>query len=140
MWIYLAILIILFGSGYWMSYPLLKKRKFNFSLKETSEDLIHDLKTEKEQIYLAIKELEFDYKMGKLSEEDYRNLNEKYMLKAAKILKMDEQMEEKGKSLDKEIEKEIESEVLILRKKLEKKKNLFCNQCGREIFHEDRFC
>ncbi len=62
-------------------------------LREASETTIHqsrrrqELLHQKESAYLAIKELDFDYHMGKLSPEDYKDLRAKYERQAVSLLK-----------------------------------------------------
>ena len=144
MWVYLVIIGMSLGAGYWVGYPLLKPRKFDSPAEPTSEDSLRDLKIQKEEIYSAIKEMEFDHKMGKLSEDDYLNLREKYRAKAIGSLKgMDELEGKKGFSRD--IGSEIEKEVSALRRGRGKgtpKRGevLFCTQCGKRRPPGDRFC
>ncbi len=144
MWVYLVIIGMSLGAGYWVGYPLLKPRKFDSPAEPTSEDSLRDLKIQKEEIYSAIKEMEFDHKMGKLSEDDYLNLREKYRAKAIGSLKgMDELEGKKGFSRD--IGNEIEKEVSALRRGRGKgtpKRGgaVFCTQCGRRRSPGGRFC
>ncbi len=127
-----------------MGYPLLKPRKFDSPAESTSEDSLSGLKIEKEEIYSAIKEMELDHKMGKLSQEDYLNLREKYRAKAIGSLKRMDELESKG-GVSEDVADEIEKEVLALRKdgpKVTSKKGgaLFCTQCGKKRSPGDRFC
>src|SRR3990172_4533239 len=46
-----------------------------------------DLQDRKETIYAAIKDIEFDYQMGKLSEEDFKALRQQYKEEAVSLLK-----------------------------------------------------
>lgn len=48
---------------------------------------LEELLAEKETIYGAIEELDFDYKSGKLSEADHRRLRHRYEERAAIVLK-----------------------------------------------------
>jgi hypothetical protein len=144
MWIYLAIIGMSLGAGYWVGYPLLKPRKFDSPAESTSEDSLSGLKIEKEEIYSAIKEMELDHKMGKLSQEDYLNLREKYRAKAIGSLKRMDELESKG-GVSEDVEDEIEKEVLAIRgdhRKVRSKrgKTLFCTQCGKKRSPGDRFC
>jgi hypothetical protein len=144
MWIYLAIIGMSLGAGYWVGYPLLKPRKSDSPAEPSSEDSLGDVKIEKEEIYSAIKEMELDHKMGKLSQEDYLNLREKYRAKAIRSLKRMDELESKG-GVSKDIVDEIEREVLAIRndrRKVRSKrgKSLFCTQCGKKRSPEDRFC
>ena len=144
MWVYLTILGMGLGAGYWVGYPLLKPRKVASFAEPASENSLENLKIEKEEIYSAIKEMEFDHKMGKLSEADYHTLKDRYRAKAISSLKgMDELEGKKGFSRD--IGNEIEKEVSALRRGRGKgapKRGevLFCTQCGKRRPPGDRFC
>jgi hypothetical protein len=54
-----------------------------------------ELLSQKESAYAAIKELDFDYRMGKLSDEDYKALRTQYEQQAISLLK---QLDELGAS------------------------------------------
>lgn len=142
MWVYLAITGIVLGAGYWVGYPLLKPKNPGSPPATIPEDFLADLKIEKEEIYSALKEMELDHKMGKLSGDDHLKLREKYMAKAIDNLKKTDELEGKG-GLARGIEEEIEKEVLTLRidnKKRRQGKTAFCPQCGKKGTPEDRFC
>jgi hypothetical protein len=144
MWIYLAIIGMGLGAGYWVGYPLLRPRKFDSPSEPTSEDSLRDLNIKKEEIYSAIKEMEFDHKMGKLSQEDYLNLKEKYKTRAIGSLKRMDELEGK-KDFSRYIEDEIEKEVLAIRRDgpkgtSKKGEDVFCTQCGKRRTPGDRFC
>ena len=48
---------------------------------------LEDLLAEKETVYAAIQELDFDLKSGKLSEEDHHGLRQRYEERAAILLR-----------------------------------------------------
>ena len=48
---------------------------------------MEDLLAEKETVYAAIQELDFDFKSGKLSAEDHHGLRQRYEERAAVLLK-----------------------------------------------------
>jgi hypothetical protein len=48
---------------------------------------LEDLLAEKETVYAAIQELDFDFKSGKLSAEDHEGLRQRYEERAAVLLK-----------------------------------------------------
>jgi hypothetical protein len=88
--------------------------------------------------------MELDHKMGKLSEDDYLNLREKYSAKAIGALKRMDALESK-EVFSKDGEDEIEKEVSAIRRQDRKDKpaggkSIFCTQCGRKRSLEDRFC
>jgi hypothetical protein len=51
------------------------------------ETFTRDLVAERETLYAAIQELDFDFKSGKLSAEDYYGLRQRYEDRAAAVLK-----------------------------------------------------
>lgn len=55
-------------------------------------DEYHKLLYAREAAYLTLKDLEFDYKTGKLDEDDYRQLKRRYEGEAVAILKHIDQL------------------------------------------------
>ena len=47
---------------------------------------INALQNQKESLYSAIRDIDFDYGLGKLSKEDYEELRLKYRVEAASVL------------------------------------------------------
>jgi hypothetical protein len=47
-----------------------------------------ELREDKRRLLRAIKELEFDHAMGKLSDEDFREIGDRYRLRAIEVLRM----------------------------------------------------
>ena len=72
-------------------YPLFQKRQRALQLE--SESALEDLIAQKDEVYTAIKDLEFDYMANKLTDEDYQELRGKYEAEAILIL---QQIEEFG--------------------------------------------
>lgn len=69
---------------------------------------IRHLEYEKDHIYRAIKEIDFDYGLGKLSEDDYSDLRKQYIYQAAEIVNKIEGLAfEKDDNPEDSIEKEI---------------------------------
>jgi hypothetical protein len=144
MWIDLAVIAMVLGSAYWVSYPMLRSKKIGISGESCLEEGLLDLEIQKEEVYAAIKEMEFDHKMGKLSKEDYQTLRDKYTTKAVGSLREIEALEREG-NRSRDIESEIEKEILTLRQegpggRIKNEKVSFCTQCGRRASPRDRFC
>ncbi len=57
-----------------------------------ARDLV-ELREDKKRILRAIKELEFDHAMGKLSDEDFRAIGDRYRLRAIEVLRL---LDERG--------------------------------------------
>jgi len=69
----------------------------------------------RDTILTTINEIEFDYQMGKLTQDDYLYLKNHYKTMAVKLLQeKDKQDSTKADDLIKAIEKEIDSELAIL--------------------------
>ncbi len=99
-------------------YPLIAKGK-GVERESSFKDKLDQLLLEKESSYLGLKELEFDYRIGKLSQQDYESLCSKLERTALSLLKDIERLEqEKGrkKEIESEIDEEIEKEVVRMRR------------------------
>ncbi len=109
--------------------PFIKKNKKANNLQEKKNELLG-----------ALKEIEFEYQMGKLSEQDYKDLKNDYQTNALKVLK---ELDKKnnGKSEIDDIENEI-------RKYRSKKKSgsastkhlKYCPNCGKPVNAKSKFC
>ncbi|TET44804.1 hypothetical protein E3J59_04625 [Candidatus Aerophobetes bacterium] len=99
-------------------YPLAKGVE-DTEKKSSVKDQLAQLLLQKESSYLDLKELELDYRMGKLSQQDYERLRSKLERASVALLKETEQLE-LGKPREKEnkeeIDQEIEQEILRMRR------------------------
>ena len=115
------------------------------------------LNSEKESLYTALNDIEFDYGLGKLSREDYEELKRDYKSNAASVLKRIDEIGQglQATGLEDELEKEItairklkpqendkiEEEILKARKQsADKDKYLACTNCGKQYSAGDLFC
>ena len=81
-----------------------------------------DDKIKKEELYATLNEIEMDYKMNKLSFDDYQNMKKAYELEVATIIKNENELgrksiKHKESTADtiKKIEDEIDAELVSLR-------------------------
>lgn len=120
---YVEILIFI-TAMFFVGYPVFSKRQLAVGSRQLadSDELIH----KKEAAYTAIKDLEFDYRTGKLSEADYNDLKEKYETDALHILK---QIDEYGKKIP-----------LSPLPNLGEGGFVFCPKCGAKTKTGDNFC
>jgi hypothetical protein len=58
-----------------------------------------ELREEKSRVLRAIKELEFDHSMGKLSDEDFKQIGDRYRLRAIEVLRLLEPSRSGGEAL-----------------------------------------
>jgi hypothetical protein len=118
---------ILIGVIVFISQPLFGRRSEDIFQDEFEETEIKHLLSRKDSIYMALKDLEFDFSTGKLSKEDYEALREKLSAEAAESLKeIDELEADAGKPAK--------------RKKTTETSPLFCEACGFKSEPGDRFC
>lgn len=91
-----------------------------------------DLASQRDAINSSIEDLEFEFKSGSLSEQDYADLKADCERRAASIAGEISKLG-KGTRVDDEM---IEKQVQELRRV----KDLFCSQCGARSKEGDKFC
>lgn len=121
--------------SFFVIYPIFQtKTKKYFWSKDDFNHRAMDLEERKEAIYATIKEIEFDYQMGKLSEEDFKELRQKYKEEAIGLLKKIDQIQRKHiksrrvHSIQKQKQKSVSKAVN------------FCWICGTAVTAKDKFC
>ncbi len=105
-----------------IGYPLFVEPRTVEGVEEGDE--YHKLISAKESALVALKDLDFDYKTGKLDDEDYQKLKAQYESEAVSVLK---QIDEAGKGGQKEIRQS-------------KQQGRFCTSCGTKASPDDAFC
>jgi len=95
-WVHMAALLIVALVALAVSLPLLRPARASSHPRGADPARLRWNK-EKEMAYAAIKEAEFDYQMGKLSDEDYRALRAKYEQRALEALARLEEIERSGR-------------------------------------------
>jgi ribosomal protein L40E len=131
--IILATVLLVVATFAAVAYPFLRRQEVSTSLGASQN--FKELHFKRDHTYAMIKELEFDFQSGTLSEEDYKKLGARYQSKAISILKEIDGLQEE-KPLQDEIEASIEKQVSRLRQS----KGNFCPQCGAKRPPEARFC
>jgi len=121
-------LLLTAAVSYFVAAPILQSRRLQF--KPDSNHSANDLIERKEAIYAAIKDIEFDYQMGKLSEEDFQALRQQYKDEAVGLLKKIDQGQHKP-------EKKAKA---ASQKKAEEASPKFCWSCGEAVNRGDKFC
>ena len=153
--IFLALAIAVFVALY-LSAPFLERRARRVTAEEHE---LSALLAERERALSALQELDFDYKLGKVPEEDYPTQRANLLQKGAEILKrLDELTPQKAQHhKDADIERaiasrrrqtaattvtddEIESLVVNRRKGRLMKAAGFCPNCGKAVMMSDKFC
>ena len=109
-------------------FPIVQAKTRFGNWQESSNHHAGDLIDRKEAIYAAIKDIEFDFEMGKLSKEDYEELRQQYKDDAVGLLKKIEQKQMKVAKGGKN------------RSGKEGAKANFCWICGTALVATDKFC
>ncbi len=117
-------------------YPFFKKNSGLSIAGAVADDKLQALHSRRDTAYSMLKELEFDFQSGILTEEDYKDLEARYKGKAISILREIDSLAKDDDIEDIDIEDIIEKQVMALRRSKER----FCRQCGAERRQDDRFC
>lgn len=152
----LAILILV---AIYLYAPFMERR----ARRVTEEE--HELSTlmaERDRVINSLQELDFDYKLGKIPEEDYPTQRATLLQKGADILRQIDSIAPQPTSAqdaDARIEKaiaarradaavakpeisddDVESMISARRKGHKEKSSGFCPKCGKPVMVSDRFC
>ncbi len=119
----------------WIVLPLFKKDSTWISLYMEAEELAD----KKQRVYGNIADLEFDFAMGRLSEEDFKIIRQSFLSEAGRVIEKLES-QKSSKLMDR-----IKNDLEHLGKKKKKKKSkkrtaVFCTECGTENLTEAKFC
>ncbi len=106
-------------------YPLIRPQRAPLDgISNQSEEL----RRRRDRIYAELRELEFDHRVGKVSDEDYADARDQLETEAARILQaIDVEL--------KAIDDEIERQVRHLRES-----RRACPSCGAAVTPSARFC
>jgi rubrerythrin len=148
---------ILICVGLFLYAPFLERRARRVT---TEEQELSTLMAERERAISALQELDFDYKLGKVPEEDYPTQRTNLLQRGAEILKRIDELAPKPRDdQDARIEHalasrrrkvatqnqnvtddDIESLLASRRKGRKEKSAGFCPNCGKPIMASDKFC
>lgn len=138
---------------YYAISPLLKPGRAAPLLED---DKLVELLARKDALLRAIKELEFDYHVGKMSQEDYQRIDARLRRQAIGLIQQIEKAAPASASLDEQLESIIAqfrqtlpqassqvSEQPVTTAELQtgaQQPARFCTQCGKPLEPEHRFC
>lgn len=89
--------LLLIGAVLYIAWPLMKDEKVSRE-DQSAQALLEEAIEEKNEVISALKDIEMDYRMGKLSPDDYQNLKSDFEFRAVKLLKRIEEIQGKAKS------------------------------------------
>lgn len=133
------ITIIIAASVAYIAMPIIKKDDSGEIPVAFDHESI-SLEEEKEESYNAIKEAEFDYETGKLSEEDYSIIKEKYAGKAVEAMQKLEENKKQEKQIPAAKAGQAETGHQTSEKKKSKTAVATCAHCGAGLPSDAKFC
>jgi hypothetical protein len=139
LWILCAAVTLLAGA--YVLAPLFREPVAALDVDLLAETALDRLLDRKTLIYRNLKDLEFEYAMGRLSEDDFVRLQADYKQEAVNILaKLDQLGASEG--LDEAIEKDIAARKskLFAAGAARVKETPRCGACGAEIIAGKKFC
>ncbi len=148
----LACSTVFLAASIYVLRPLFTEPKGNLEVELLAETELDRLLNRKAVLYSNIKDLEFEYKMGRLSDADFQRLDAGYKNEAAVILQKLDQLGAE-KNLDETIEKDVAErkaklvpaksgapKAATLTKIAVAQKEQRCPSCGAEIIAGKKFC
>ena len=118
--------------------PLFKEPKGNLEVELLAETELDRLLNRKAVVYSNLKDLEFEYKMGRLGESDFHRLESGFKAEAAEILHKLDQL-----GVEKDLDEGIEQAIAARKVKLaasQEQKTRVCPSCGAEVIPGKQFC
>jgi hypothetical protein len=156
----LLLIALLLGVGLYLAAPLIFDSKRRSTNEESSE--ISSLMAERDRVINSLQELDFDFRLGKIPDEDYPAQRAELLQKGANILRKLDALQPQPIS-DEEVEARIEraaaarradsmvktespsddeiESMLATRRKGRKGRSAgFCPKCGKVVLVTDQFC
>jgi hypothetical protein len=145
----LFLIAVLLAVSLYLVTPLMNGRSRRVT-EETQE--VSSLLAERERLLNALQELDFDFQLGKVPEEDYPSQRAELLQKGADVLKKLDVLAPArtparprksasamahGSDLN---DDEIESMLAARRKERKTKAAGFCPRCGKPVLVTDQFC
>jgi len=106
-----------------ISLPFRQKQRVNLQARKADEHL----EGRRESVLAALRDLEFDFKTGKVGEEDYTPLHARLIVEAAQFIKQEQ-------------EEESKVEALIQTHRVAHSSAGLCEECGVPMEAGQRFC
>jgi len=138
----LACSAIVLLAGVYVVTPLFQEPKGNLEVELLAETELDRLLNRKAIVYSNLKDLEFEYKMGRLADVDFRRLEAGLKSEAAVILQKLDQL-----GVESNLDDTIEKEIANRKEKLQPSRASTrtpqpgrCPSCGAELIRGKKFC
>lgn len=114
-----AFILIAVGVLLFIFTPLFATRDTITQITQR-ENKRRQMREESERIYEAIRELDFDHRMGKIEDDDYQDMRNRYQAQAVEVMKALDKTNGRADRapdvvLDKTIDDSIEKEIAAIR-------------------------
>ncbi|NIR50666.1 zinc ribbon domain-containing protein [candidate division KSB1 bacterium] len=129
----IILMIIILATMAYVAKPYW--RRTSVVVLEAGNGHLAELKTQRDNLLTAIKELEFDHQTGKISEQDFAEINAQYRSQAISMMKRIDALGANGGRSQK-----LEEELRRLRSHRKQTGVSFCAHCGQSVRAGDRFC
>lgn len=149
LWLTIVLAFVIAAAA--LIYVIAPLRKPATPLPSEDDDHLADLMARKENVIVAIKETEFDYHTGKLSEEDYQRYDQRLRRQAVGLIQQIEKIAPDTDALNTQLEAEIarmrkvrtngtgaKTATTVVVPAVDKAR--FCHECGATIVESDKFC
>jgi hypothetical protein len=139
--LWLACAAVVLGAGFYTLTPLFKESAGNLDVDLLSETELDRLLDRKAVIDRNLQDLEFEYKMGRLSDADFNQLEAGYKNETAEVLQRLDQLDVSDK-LGEAIEKDVASRKAKLygNGSRRERSKAHCPSCGAEVIPGKKFC
>lgn len=131
----IMLLAIILASACYVALPFFRRKAFSPGGSVTKNGRLADLCARRDNLLAAIKEIEFDREMGKMSVEDFTEMNNRYRQETVAVLKRIDALHGENSGARK-----LEAELRALRSQQKRAGSIFCSNCGAAIGAQDRFC
>jgi hypothetical protein len=131
--------LLALASAFFVIIPLFTEPRGNIEAELLAETELDRLLNRKAVVYTNLKDLEFEYRMGRLSDADYRRLEGGYKNEAALLLQKLDQLGVE-KDLDESLDKEIAARKARLFPAQHGGRVAVCPECGAELAPGKKFC
>ncbi len=112
-------------------------------VRVTQEDRrLSQLQANRERLLRSLQELEMDFAVGKITQDDYQEQRAQYVAEGAATLREIDEIIGSSEELSqaRDLDAEIEAAVEQLRTKDAGDRAQFCPVCGNAVLSEDQFC
>lgn len=147
LWIALVFVVIVAVTA--IAYVVTPLFQPSRPLRAEEDDQLADLVQRKDETLRSIKEVEFDYHTGKLSQEDYERYDQRLRQQAIGLIRQIEVRSPDLAELDISLERAIAAKRQVaepvaangnMPRQTAAETAIFCHECGAKVRADDKFC